>query len=85
MNETWECSYSNPVKIGDESAYTTAFASSTCVVSTPAAATSTVATNAGFTYGELVQSFFLFLIFLVVSYQFIFNWTHGIKIGKKGV
>lgn len=39
----------------------------------------------GFTKGEIVSTFLLLLIFLTLAYQFIFNWTRGIKIGKKGV
>jgi len=81
MNETWDCSYFNPVEIGSGSTTTTAFASSTCSVQ----ASSSVLTSSGFTYGELVMSFLLLLIFVVLAYQFIFNWTRGIKIGKKGV
>jgi hypothetical protein len=82
MNETWSCSYSNPVYF-DPAHHNTgfAYASSTCSIQ----ASSSAAYVSGFSYGEIVISFFAFMIFLVLAYQFIFNWTRGIKIGKKGV
>jgi len=81
MNELFECSYSQPVEISAGSSTGVSFASSTCSVSSSTA----IRAAGGFTYGEIVISVFLFLIFLTTAYQFIFNWTRGIKIGKKGV
>jgi len=88
MNEIWNCSYFNPVQLvgtstaGAGNSYTyLVFGSSTC-----ASVSSTApAYSGGFSYGEAVMSVFLFLIFLTLAYQFIFNWTRGVKIGKKGV
>lgn len=37
----------------------------------------------GFSYGEIINSTFLFLIFIVVFYQFIHNWTRGVVVHKR--
>jgi len=37
----------------------------------------------GFTSGEIMISFFAFLIFLVVAYQFFYHWITGFKIKLK--
>lgn len=75
MNETWTCVSDNPFYISSS----TATVSSTCSV----APSSSVLTAAGFTYGEVVISIELLLILLAVSYTFLFNWAHGIKIAKQ--
>jgi len=75
MNETWDCSFFNPVSIGSS----TAFASSSCSV----APSSSVLAASGFTYGEVVISTLLFLLVVATTFSFIFNWAHGIKIAKR--
>jgi len=59
----FNCSNSNPVNIGS-STEQFAFSSSTCELAEPASSTPSVYN--GFTYGEVIISFFLFLIFLGV-------------------
>lgn len=54
--------------------YTTfQFSSSTCITITSSDASSSPSVVAGFTYGDIVNSVFLFLIFAVVLYNFFWN------------
>lgn len=44
------------------------------------ASSSVVSVYNGFSYGEVLQVVFLFLIFGVVAYSFLFHWLRGYKI-----
>jgi len=82
MNEN--CSFYNPVYFDPNHKLNGfVFGSSTCIFNT--SATTSASYVSGFSYGDIVISFFSFLIFIILAYQFIFNWTRGIKIGKKGI
>lgn len=59
----YNCSYFNPVNIGS-STQQMAFASSSCELATPTS--SVPAVYNGFTYGEIVGTFILFLTFISV-------------------
>ena len=65
-----------------------AFSSSTCIT-TESTASSTISSSTaplvynGFTYGEIVATTFLFLIFITLAFRFIFEWMRGIKIKKQ--
>jgi len=69
-----------------------AFSSSTCYTSgaldvnssstTISSSTAPLVYN-GFTYGEIVATTFLFLIFITLAFRFIFEWIRGIKIKKQ--
>lgn len=66
------CSYFNPVNIGS-STEQMAFASSSCELAAPTS--SVPAVYNGFTHGEIIGTFFLFLIFIgVFSLLFIKLW-----------
>lgn len=55
---------------------------STCGLSYSSSSNESVQTIGGFTYGEIVISFFLFCIFLLFSLKFLNDWVRGIKIKK---
>jgi len=57
-----------------------AFSSSTCNVEYSSSTFPSVAN--GFTYGEVVISVLLFLIFAVVIYSFFWSWVVGVKLKK---
>lgn len=69
------CNFYNPVASG--TAFQ--FASSSC---SKVAGSSTQLYLGGFSYGEMVTSTLLWLIFLITAYQFLFFWLRGIKVKK---
>jgi hypothetical protein len=79
------CSFSNPINLGVDS---WAFASSTCdgILETSSSVSLSVSSSSlpsvanGFTHGEIVDSVFLFLIFITLIYRFVFEWIHGIRV-----
>jgi len=73
------CSYFNPVELVVSSTRTIAFSSSTCSTTT----SSVPAVANGFTYGEVVISVLLFLIFCSALYWPFFFWTAGMKIKNR--
>ena len=70
-----QCSYYNPQEIGTDGYLTTQFASSTCEVHN----LNIASTTNGFTYGEVINSFFLFLIFLMFIFSIITIKTTGFR------
>jgi hypothetical protein len=42
--------------------------------------TSTIGIYNGFTYGEIMATFFLFMIFVILVYAFIFFWIKGLRV-----
>lgn len=52
------------------------------VTTTLEGAGSDVSTSGGFTYGEIITTLFLFLIFAIIIYKTLFDWVVGIKIKR---
>lgn len=56
------------------------FASSNCQTISQTDASSTIATTGGFTYGDIVISVMLFLIFAAVLYSFLWSSVNHVRI-----
>lgn len=71
---TTSCDFYNPVNLGTDSF---AYGSSTCTTEY----SFTIPSNeSGFTWGELVTSYLLFGILIVLAYQFLYTWVKGQKV-----
>jgi len=84
MIATTTCAYGNPLETGAGGVLQAptmanarfAFASSTCVTETD------VHTLAGFTYGEMITGFFLFVLITMAFFGGILNRFLGVKLKK---
>ena len=79
-NSTTTCnqSFFNPTTIGMSPNGSTQFASSTINCQTVYAGDAS--TTMGFTYGEMVNSIFLFAIFMLVANIALVLWIRGVKV-----
>lgn len=80
MNSTTSCSFYNPQEIGTSSSKTTQFASTTCSTSYGYSTSTNQSIYNGFTYGDVVISVFLFLLFSVSIYSFFYFKIKGFKV-----
>ena len=73
MTATTSCNYYNENAFG-------VYGSSTCISET---STSTgPGFISGFAYGDIIISFFLFILTAVIIYSFIYSWSAGIRTRK---
>jgi hypothetical protein len=80
INSTTTCHFYNPVNLGGNS---WSFGSSTCQTAYLNNTSTEIIAKNGFSYGEIVNSVFLFLILMVALYSFLWFSLNRLKIDFK--